>query len=140
MRRHRLRQRPRRGFSLIEIVVAMGFLAIVLMSLTKIEFTLSKRSRDNSIVAKRTFALIKEANKFGAMPYATLTAFSTASSTVTDGSGANGFTYTRTLSITTSGNNTVVKIKVTPSQDATRADSVFVYRSKPAVSPLCTTC
>jgi len=129
----------RRGFSLIEMMVAMGFLAIVLMSLTKIGFILSKRSRDNSLVAKRTFALIKEANKFGAMPYATLTAFSTASTTVSDG-GRPSWRYTRTLSITTSGNNTIVKIKITPADDATQVDSVFVYRSKPAVSPLCTTC
>jgi prepilin-type N-terminal cleavage/methylation domain-containing protein len=136
MRKHRSSRRRRRGFSLAEIVVAMGLLSIVLMSLTKISFTLSKRSRDNSIVAKRTFAMIKEANKFGAMPYATLTAFSTASRTVTDGD----FTYTRTLSITTTGNNTIVKIKITPSLDATRFDSVLVYRSKPAVSPLCTSC
>lgn len=120
-------------------MVAMGMLAIVLMSLTKITFTMSKRARDNNIVAKRTFALIKEANKFGAMPYATLTAFSTASTTVSDG-GSPAFIYTRTLTITTSGNNTVVKIRVTPKQDTTRYDSVFVYRSKPAVSPLCTSC
>jgi Tfp pilus assembly protein PilV len=139
MRKQRSTRRPRRGFSLIEIVVAMGFLTIVLMSLTKIGFILGKRSRDNSLVAKRTFALIKEANKFGAMPYATLTAFSTASTTVSDG-GRPAFIYTRTLTITTSGNNTVVKIKITPSTDATAMDSVFVYRSKPAVSPLCTTC
>src|SRR4051812_39706901 len=99
MRKQRSSRRPRRGFSLIEIVVAMGFLTIVLMSLTKIGFMLGKRSRDNSLVAKRTFALSKGANNFGAMPYAPLTAFSTPGTTVSDGGGP-AFIYTRTLTIT----------------------------------------
>jgi prepilin-type N-terminal cleavage/methylation domain-containing protein len=128
--------RARRGFSLVEIMMAMTMLCIVLLSLGKVTYLLSKRGRDNGIIAKRTFAIIKEANKFGAMPYATLTAFSTANKTVTDG----GFTYTRRLSITTSGSQTTVKIAIVPALDATRVDSVFVYRTKPATSPLCTTC
>jgi prepilin-type N-terminal cleavage/methylation domain-containing protein len=136
LRKVRRTNRPRRGFSLVEIMVAMGFLAIVLMSLTKIGLIMAMRSRDNSTVAKRTFALIRESNKFGAMPYATLTAFSTTAKTDTIGD----FYYTRTLSITTSGNNTTVKIKITPTRYTSMPDSVFLYRSKPAVSPLCTTC
>jgi prepilin-type N-terminal cleavage/methylation domain-containing protein len=129
-------RRVRRGFSLVEIMMAMTMLCIVLMSLGRVTYNLAKRGRDNGIVAKRTFAMIKEANKFGAMPYATLLTFSTADKTQTDGD----FTYTRRMSITTSGSVTTVKIVVVPSADASRVDSVFVYRTKPAVSPLCTTC
>ena len=111
-------------------------LSIVLMSLGRITYTVSKRGRDNGIVAKRTFALIKEANKFGAMPYATLGTFSTTGTTVTDGT----FTYTRRLTITVAGTQTKVKIAVIPAQDTTRVDSVFVYRTKPTGSPLCVGC
>jgi prepilin-type N-terminal cleavage/methylation domain-containing protein len=134
--RLRRSRRPRRGFSLVEVIMAMTLLAVVLMSLTRIIYALSKQGRDNTIVASRTFAVIKEANKFGAMPYTTLTAFSTAASTVTDGN----FTYTRRLTITTVSTTTTVKILIVPKADTTRKDSVFVYRTKPAGSPLCVGC
>lgn len=116
--------------------MAMTMLAIVLMSLTRITYTMSKRGRDNAIVTERTFALIKEANKFGAMPYTTLTAFSTTSTSVTDGD----FTYTRRLTITTVGTTTTVKITVVPAKDTTRKETVYVYRTQPAGSPLCVGC
>ena len=116
--------------------MAMTLLSIVLMSLGRVTYTVSKRGRDNGIVAKRTFALIKEANKFGAMPFATLGTFSTANTTVTDGD----FTYTRRLTITTSGVQRTIKIAVIPAQDATRIDSVLVYRTQPPGSPLCVGC
>src|ERR1051325_1379192 len=132
----RRRSRRRSGFSLVEIVVAMGILTICLMGLARVTFNMSKRARDNSLLAKRTYAIIRESNKFGAMNYTTLGTFSLASKVDTIGD----FIYTRTLTRTISGNLTTLVIKITPSADVTRVDSVFVYRTKPAVSPLCTTC
>lgn len=126
----------RRGFSLAEVIVAMTLLSVVLLSLARMSMVVSMRGRSNAIAAKRTFVMIEEANKFGAMPYATLAAFSTSNTTVT----AGDFTYTRRLAITTVSNRITLKIAIVPSADPTMVDSVWVYKSKPAESPLCTGC
>jgi prepilin-type N-terminal cleavage/methylation domain-containing protein len=128
--------RRRRGFSLTEVMMAMTLLAVVLMSMARMSMVVSKRGRVNTIAAKRTFTIIEEANKFGAMPYATLLAFST--SNVVDTAG--DFIYTRRLTRTVVGDRITLKLAIVPSADATMVDSVWIYRSKPAISPLCTTC
>src|SRR5438132_12877157 len=85
--------RRRKGFTLAEVIVAMTFLSVVLLSMARMSMVVSKRGRSNAIAAKRTFVMIEEANKFGAMPYDTLAAFSTTAATKT----AGDFTYTRRL-------------------------------------------
>jgi prepilin-type N-terminal cleavage/methylation domain-containing protein len=135
----RRRALSRAGFSLVEVMMAMTLLAIVLMSLARITMVLSKRGRDNGIVAKRTFVLIKEANRFGAIPFDTLALarFKTDSTAVfTDGD----FKYTRRWNILKHATVDTIKVVITPDLDATRVDSVFVYRTKPAGSPLCVGC
>ena len=123
-------------------MVAMSLLAIVLMSLARMSMIVSTRGRTNAIAAKRNFVLIQEANKFGAMPYATLAAFSNGSTTVT----AGDFSYTRRLEITCSptscptGTRLAVKIAIVPTDYTTMVDSVWVYRTLPAQSPLCVGC
>jgi prepilin-type N-terminal cleavage/methylation domain-containing protein len=126
----------RRGFTLAEVVVAMTFLSIVLLSMARMSMVVSKRGRTNAISAKRTFVMIEEANKFGAMPYDTLAVFSLSNVTKT----AGDFTYTRRLALTTTSNRITLKIAIVPSADTTMVDSVWVNRSKPAQSPLCTGC
>lgn len=130
------RVRQRRGFTLAEVIVAMTFLSIVLLSMARMSMVVSKRGRTNGISAKRTFVMIEEANKFGAMPYDTLAAFSTSNVTRT----AGDFTYTRRLARTILSNRITLKIAIVPRADTTMVDSVWVNRSKPAQSPLCTGC
>src|SRR5262249_39665385 len=89
----------RKGFSLIEIMVAMTILSIVLMSLAKISTQLGIRARGNDIIAKRNAVLQLEANKLGAVPYATLATWSTSTQTL----WAGPFQYTRRLGITQTG-------------------------------------
>jgi prepilin-type N-terminal cleavage/methylation domain-containing protein len=137
MTRRIRRSRPRRGFSLTEVLMAMTLLSVVLLSLAKMSFTLSQRSRWNDQRAKRNAVLMQEANKFGAMPYANLAGFSEADKSVTTGD----FSYTRRLDIEPVGTTGYkIKIVVAPARDATQTDSVFVYRTKPAGSPLCVGC
>lgn len=128
--------RHRSGFTLAEVIVAMTFLSIVLLSMARMSMVVSKRGRSNAISAKRTFVMIEESNKFGAMPYDTLAAFSTSNVTKT----AGDFTYTRRLARTVTSNRITLKIAIVPSVDTTMVDSVWVNRSKPAQSPLCTGC
>ena len=134
----RRRMRGRAGFSLLEVMVAMTMLSIILMSLAKISTAISVRSRSNDLVAKRSAILTLEANKFGAMPFDSLRAFSTTSVTRTLG----GFAYTRTLTVTNTGSTlSTVKIVITPTLSTTLKDSVTFDRTKPATStPLCTNC
>jgi prepilin-type N-terminal cleavage/methylation domain-containing protein len=133
----RRRRRARQGFSLVEVLVALTLLSLVLMSMAKMAFTIAAAGRLNDIVAKRTAVLTQEANKFNAMSFDSLATVSTAAKTLTMGD----FKFTRTLTITTnSSTRKTVKIVITPFYSTTKKDSVFVTRTKPAGSPLCTTC
>jgi prepilin-type N-terminal cleavage/methylation domain-containing protein len=127
----------RRGFSLLEVLVAMTILAVVLLSLARFSAAISKRGRENDVVSNRTAALLKEANKFGAMPFDGLATIPSGTVTRTDG----GFTYTRRLVNTASGNNRrTLRIVVTPADTAVRADSLTLERTRPSSSPLCVGC
>jgi len=132
--------RKRGGFSLIEVLVALTLLSIILMSLARVTFQMAASSRTNDTVAKRTAALIEEANKFGAMPYASLA--SSAATNLTFGD----FKFQRTVTVTStnSGTRATVKIVVVPYiagvLTAAKKDSVFVYRTNPPGSPLCVGC
>lgn len=130
----------RRGFSLIEVMVAVIMLAIVVTSLARASTVVSLLGRTNGIVASRTAALQLEANKFGAVPFTSLATWSTSDQTFTRGD----FTYTRKLTITSqNATNTryLIKIVVVPSTDATKKDSLSFERTQPPTgSPLCSGC
>jgi prepilin-type N-terminal cleavage/methylation domain-containing protein len=128
----------RKGFSLIEIIVAMTLLAIVLMSLAKMSIMVGLRGRGNDLFAKRTAVLQLESNKLGAVPYSTLSTWPTTTATLTLGD----FTYKRRMAIANTGSNRYsIKIIVIPMSDTTKKDSVTLDRTKPATNtPLCTGC
>ena len=129
--------RPRRGFSLIEIVVAMTILAVVLLSLSGMAAKAAARAENNDLMVKRTAALQLEASKLGAMPYAPLAALSTASTSFT----FEGFTYKRRLTRTAGTNRYTVKVVIVPALDTTKKDSVIFDRANPpSNTPLCTGC
>jgi len=133
-----LSRRARRGFSLIEVMVAMTILSIVLLDLAKVTTALALRGRTADLVAKRVAALQLEANKMGAVPYASLAGWSTTDQTITRGN----FTYTRKLTITAASTTRYsIKIVVIPSADPTKKDSVMLDRAlPPSSSPLCVGC
>jgi len=128
----------RKGFSLIEVMVAMTVLSIVMMSLAKIGVAVAVKGRTNDLVAKRNAALQLEANKLGTVPFANLGTWSTTTRAFTLG----GFTYTRRTTISSMNMyRYAVKVVVIPTLDPTKKDSVMFERTKPPVtSVLCTTC
>jgi len=136
--KNRRRASAKAGFSLIEILVALTLLSIILMSLARATFQMAATGRTAEIVAKRNAALIEEANKYNAMPYAQLA--SVGATTLTFGD----FKFQRTVTRTVTGSRTEIKIVIVPIiagvLTPTRKDSVFVHRSNPPGSPLCTTC
>jgi prepilin-type N-terminal cleavage/methylation domain-containing protein len=130
--------RRRRGFSLIEVMVAMTLLSIVMMSLAKISVSIATRARLNDLVAKRNAALQLEANKFITIPFDSLRNWSTTTKTFTRGN----FGYTRRLTITAVNSmRYTVKVVVTPTSNTAKKDSVIIDRTKPPTgSPLCVGC
>ncbi len=130
-------KRVRRGFSLIEVMVAMTVFSLVMVSFGKAIAGLALRGRNGDLAAKRNASLQLEANKLGAVPFALLAGWPTTSQTITRGT----FTYTRQVRITqVSTSRYSIKIIVIPSLDATKKDSVMLDRTKPPSSALCTNC
>jgi len=128
---------PRKGFSLIEVLVAMTMLSVILLSIAKISIAIGVRARTNDVVAKRAAALQLEANKLGAVPFASLATWSTAAQTFNKGN----FQYSRRLTITAAGASRYqIKIVVIPSADSARKDSIMFDRTLSPGSPLCKGC
>lgn len=131
----------RKGFSLIEIVVAMTILSVVLLSVAKATTALAMRGHGTDLVAKRNAALQLEENKFEATPFDSLAKFSTSDTTITWRlSNDTTFSYKRRRKITsvTSTRDSII-IVVVPTADTTKKDSVVFIRAKPA-NYLCKTC
>jgi prepilin-type N-terminal cleavage/methylation domain-containing protein len=128
----------RKGFSLIEVMVAMTILSIVMMSLAKIGVSIAVKGRTNDLVAKRNAALQLEANKLNTVPFGSLGTWSTTTKSFKLGD----FSYTRRTTISAmSMYRYSVKVVVIPSLDDKKKDSVMFDRTNPpANTVLCTTC
>jgi prepilin-type N-terminal cleavage/methylation domain-containing protein len=135
---HARRRPTKKGFSLIEVLVALTLLSLILMSLARVTFQMAATGRNADVVAKRNAALVEEANKFNAIPYTSLA--SSPATTLTFGD----FKFQRTVTATVTGSRTQIKIVIVPIiggvVTASKKDSVFVHRSNPPGSPLCTPC
>lgn len=133
--------RPRRGLSLIEVLVAVTVLSVAMTFVGHISTGIAQTNRRSEIIAKRTFAMQQQANILGALPFASLnTSFLPASKNFTVGD----FTYTRRLSLTLSGSASVgqkatITITIVPQtgvdSDTLMKESLTMYRS----APLCGT-
>ena len=133
--------RPRRGLSLIEILVAVIVLSIMMTYVGHISASLTQSQRRNDLIAKRTFAMQQTTNIVGALPFKSLTStVLPASKTMTLGD----FTYIRRIAITTSGTVSsgqvaTISITIVPQtsviSDTLLKDSLQMYRS----APLCGT-
>ena len=138
-----MRKRTKKGFSLVEVLVALTLLSIIFMGLARVSFQMAASARNNSTIAKRTAVIIQEANKFNAMSFASLSAFNNTSVDLTYGD----MKFQRRVSVTAQQSMStryLVKIVITPYIGTTLTtslkDSTFVYRSNPPGSPLCTSC
>jgi prepilin-type N-terminal cleavage/methylation domain-containing protein len=133
--------RPRRGLSLIEMMVAVMILGITMTFVGHISTGIAQSNRKSDIVAKRTFAMQQQANVVGALPFASLT------STVlpaTKNFRLGDFSYTRRIGLTTAGTTSigqtaVITITIVPQtgipSDTLLSESLTMYRS----SPICGT-
>lgn len=132
-----LKRRPRRGFSLVELMITMSMLAIVMSSLGGLALMVAKRGKANDIVTKRNFVLQQQANRLGAMSFNNLALQSTGSSEMTVGD----FSFTRRLTLTSSTNRYEIKVVIVPARDTMKKDSLTFDRTRPFTgTPLCTNC
>ena len=125
--------RPRRGVSLIEILVAMTLLVTVLGALSVLTTRTVKRSRDLDRNSARTFVLMQQANRFSALPYDSIPSYAPRLDTIVTGR----YKYERRLTYVqgTGSEYRTLKVMLKPvSSDpmiaAQKPDSLFFQRAK----------
>jgi prepilin-type N-terminal cleavage/methylation domain-containing protein len=133
--------RPRRGLSLLEVIVAVMMLSVAMTFVGHISTGIAQTNRRSEIIAKRTFAMQQQANIVGALPFASLT---TSILPPSKAFTLGDFTYTRRISLTTGGSASIgqkatVTITIVPQtgvdSDTLLKETLTMYRS----SPLCGT-
>ena len=125
------RHRPRRGMSLVEVMVAMTLLAVVLSSLAFLAGQASLRSRKAATGTYRAALANELASRFSSLPYDSVAIYLR-----TDTVAAGGTSYIRRVALSDVAGSLVTKqIKITVIPLANRADSVnaFVYRARPSL-------
>ena len=136
--------RARAGFSLVEVLVALGMLSLMLMGLARVTFQMAQASRTNGTVAKRTAVMIQESNKFNAINFNSLMGFNNSSTNLKFGDMTFQRRVTVEPNVSGSSTNYKVKVVITPYVGGilttTLKDSFYVFRTNPPGSPLCTTC
>ena len=130
--------KARRGFSLVELIVAMALFGIVMVMLGSLSLTVTRRGRTNELATKRNLALAQQAGRIEAMPFKDV-------ATITSGTTqmlVGDFTFNRQLTVTQPATNRyTIKIVVRPIANEFVADSVTIDKTRPASGmPLCTLC
>ena len=129
---------PRKGFSLIEVIVSMVLLAICVSSLAALTHSISQSSIKVTGAAYRNGVLMHEVNRLIALPYDSV-AVGTLSYSATTGP----YPHTRLITVTepVPAKVKAVKIIVTPTNPLYKADTLNFTRTNAKTSKvLCTIC
>ena len=121
----------REGFSLVEVVVAMMLLSITLLALAALMTQVAAQGRTTEITAQRNAALIQNVNYYTALSYDAIDPAMGGCETVESAM----MPYERCVEITEAGTTRTVKIKVTPTNTAYRADSAIFDRTALPINP-----
>ncbi len=128
---------PRKGFALIEVIVAMVLLAIAVSSLAGLMYSVSQSSMKVTGAAYRNGVLMHAVNRLIALPYDSLPVGSASSST---SSGQ----YPHSLIVTVAepaAKLKTVRVIVTPVNPNYKPDTMNFIRTNPRTSKvLCTIC
>ena len=123
-------RRPRRGVSLIEIIIAMTLLAFVLGSLGLLSAKSARRGRDLDVGSARTFVLMQQSNRFSVLPYDSIPAYAPRIDTVITGR----FQYRRRVSYTQGVGSdykaVTVVLEQLPDTNAKLRDTMVFVRAK----------
>lgn len=120
-----------RGFSLLEIVVAMTLLAFVVVGVAQLNFALARRVYNVSGGAARDGVLAQQLNEFAAMPFDSLKG---RAGTVTVNKPP--IPYSRTVTVDSlSPKLRRVTIVITPLNPVFKSDTLVLDRTKPGKNP-----
>ena len=131
-------RRERKGFVLVEVIVAMVILAVAVSSLAGLVYSVSRSGIKTSGDAYKNGVLIHEVNRLEGIPYDSIPLGHTQVMVST-----GNYAHTRDIYVDNVVNNVIksIRIVITPVNKAFKADSVSFVRTKSRTSRvLCTDC
>jgi len=131
-------RRSKKGFVLVEVIVAMVLLAVAVSSLAALVYSVSRSGLAAAGSAYRNGVLMQEVNRLETVPYDSM-AVGSFSTTVT----SQPYPHTRTVTVSEPLANVVktITVVVTPANSAFKPDTVKFTRTKARTSRvLCTDC
>ncbi|MDP9203147.1 MAG: prepilin-type N-terminal cleavage/methylation domain-containing protein [Gemmatimonadota bacterium] len=129
---------PRKGFVLVEVIVAMVLLAVAVSSLAALMYSVSQSGMKATGNAYRNGVLMHEVNRLEGIPYDSIPVGSSSFSVSTA-----PYPHTRVVTVTEPVANMVktVRVVITPANVKYKPDTVDFTRTKARTSKLlCTTC
>jgi len=130
--------KDRKGFALVEVIVAMVLLAVAVSSLAALVYSVSRSGLTATGNAYRNGVLMQEVNRLEGIPYDSIHV-GTSSVTVSTGK----YPHTRVVTVTEPSVNLVksVRVVITPANAVFKPDTVLFIRTKARTSKvLCTDC
>jgi prepilin-type N-terminal cleavage/methylation domain-containing protein len=137
------RQR-RAGFSFVEIIVALALLATVIGSLGLLSQRIATNARLAELFAQRNYVVVQQMNRYGAIPYDSLSKYATAGTQDTIPSGIPKLRFIRrdtVYRVTNGAWDTLryaVKVVIIPldsiPSDSRFRDSIMLRRRSPNLS------
>lgn len=116
----------KRGFSLIEVMVAIVLLAVVLLSLAPVTLSMARQTRLATTITQRTAVLAGEVDRLTAVDFTSLPAVGTACTSFS----LSGFPHTKCITVADVNAKTKqIMVIVTPTNGAA-ADTTIFERSK----------
>ena len=129
---------PRKGFVLVEVIVAMVLLAVAVSSLAALMYSVSQSGMKATGDAFRNGVLMHEVNRLEGLPYDSIPVGTSSIAVSTQ-----PYVHTRVITIAEPVANVVktVKVIITPTNVRYKPDTVSFIRTKARTSKtLCTTC
>lgn len=130
--------KARKGFVLVEVIVAMVLLAVAVTSLAAMMYSVSQSGQKATGNAYRNGVLMQEVNRLEGIPYDSVTVGTTSASVST-----GVYAHTRTITISEPVANVIksVTIVITPVNSLYKPDTASFTRTKARSSRvLCTSC
>ena len=127
--------KPRKGFVLVEVIVAMVLLAVAVSSLAAMMYSVSQSGMKATGNAYRNGVLMQEVNRLESIPYDSV---STGSFSVSTGV----YPHSRAITVTPlAANIKAIKVVISPTNPRYKRDSVSFTRTLARTSKvLCVTC
>jgi prepilin-type N-terminal cleavage/methylation domain-containing protein len=130
--------RGRKGFVLVEVIVAMVLLAVAVSSLAALVYSVSRSGLAATGSAYRNGVLMQEVNRLETLPYDSVRVGSISTTVSTQ-----PYPHTRVVTVSEPVANVVktITVVVTPANSAFKPDTVMFTRTKARTSKvLCTDC